>query len=135
MQYLGRDSLWIEGSMTRYRVWEVHPGNCGRVTHVQYLGKLYHPGDCGCVTPGTAYEEEGHRRDCGSVNPKTVLGRVILETWPSSTRYELSPWKLWTCDIRCRVCRECYPEDCGHVTPGAGTSESSTWSPYTCDSR
>lgn len=46
---------------------------------------------------------------------------------PSSTRYELSPWKLWTVTSGVGFVRECYPEDCGHVTPGAGTSESSTY--------
>ena len=38
---MDRESPWILGKYdNRYRVWEgCHPGDCGHVTHVQYLGK------------------------------------------------------------------------------------------------
>ena len=47
-----------------------------------------HPGDCSFVTPGTGYGGD-HPRDW-TCDSKFRVGRR-------------SPWRLWTCEPRCRV--------------------------------
>ena len=49
-----------------------------------------HPGDCGLVNPGAWSEGGSHRKDCRYVTPGIEFGRG-------------SPWRLWTCEPRCRV--------------------------------
>ena len=46
--------------------------------------------DCGCVTPGSGSGRGCHHGNCGPVTPDIGSGRG-------------SPWRLWTCEPRCRV--------------------------------
>ena len=89
----------------RCRLWKgCHPGDCGLVNpgawseggshrklcepHALFGSPL--PEGCGCVSPGSEPGRGCHHGDCRHGTPGIEFGRG-------------SPWRLWTCEPRCRV--------------------------------
>ena len=130
--------------------------DCGYVTLDAGFGRGCHNGDCGHMTPGAGSGEGSHRRlwicepralfesplpeDCGYVTPGSGSGRGCHHGDYGHVTLGIgsgrgSPWRLWTCETRCRVW------EVGSLLrlltgyPGAWCGKESPCRPWTCNLR